>query len=111
MQQTVSMRLRIIPDSCQAELLKRTMKVYSEACNYVSDYIFRTHDLTQSGLQKALYYSIRESFSLPAQMAQSVMRTAISAFKTILTNEKKWIMPDFRHLQLDLVRNRDWSFT
>lgn len=62
MQQTVSMRLRIIPDSCQAELLKRTMKVYSEACNYVSDYIFRTHDLTQSGLQKALYYSIRESF-------------------------------------------------
>lgn len=44
-------------------------------------------------------------------MAQSVMRTAISAFKTILTNEKKWIMPDFRHLQLDLVRNRDWSFT
>ena len=93
MQQTVSIRLRIIPDSCQAELLKRTMKVYSEACNYVSDYIFRTHDLTQSGLQKALYYSIRESFSLPAQMAQSVMRTAISAFKTILTNEKKWIMP------------------
>ena len=66
MQQTVTMRLRIIPDSCQAELLKKTMKAYSEACNYVSDHIFRTHDLTQSGLQKALYYSIRESFSLPA---------------------------------------------
>ena len=111
MQQTVTMRLRIIPDSCQAELLKKTMKAYSEACNYVSDHIFRTHDMTQSGLQKALYYSIRESFSLPAQMAQSVMRTAVSRYKTILTNEKKWIRPDFRHLQLDLVRNRDWSFS
>ena len=44
-------------------------------------------------------------------MAQSVMRTAVSRYKTILTNEKKWIRPDFRHLQLDLVRNRDWSFS
>ena len=30
MQQTVSMRLRIIPDSCQACLLKKTMKAYFE---------------------------------------------------------------------------------
>ena len=89
MQQTVTMRLRIIPDGCQAELLKKTMKAYSEACNYVSDHIFRTHDMTQSRLQKALYYSIRESFALPAQMAQSVMRTVVSRYKTILTNEKK----------------------
>ena len=57
------MKLRIVPDSLQADALKKTMKDYSKACDHVSDHIFKTHELNISSLTKALYYDIRNSFS------------------------------------------------
>ena len=41
-------------------LLNKTMSVYCDACNYVSDYVFRTHDLKQFSLNKILYSTLRE---------------------------------------------------
>lgn len=41
-------------------LLDNTMSVYSDACNYVSDYVFHTHDLKQFSLNKVLYSELRE---------------------------------------------------
>ena len=66
-------KLQILPSPEQQELLRNTMRMYTDACNFVSAHIFETKDTSQSSLHKALYYNIRSAFGLGAQMAQSVL--------------------------------------
>ena len=104
---TAKVQVKVLPK--ERDVLDATLDAYRNACNFVSNYIFRTHNLTQSSLNKALYYKLREQFGLKSQMAQSVFKTVIARYKTILTNQKKWIRPDFKKPQYDLVWNRDYS--
>lgn len=110
-QMTVTAKIQISVNTDSKVLLDKTMSVYSDACNYVSDYVFRTHDLKQFSLNKALYTELRERFRLKSQMAQSVFKTVIARYKSILENESKWIKPSFKKPQYDLVWNRDYSLT
>ena len=110
-QMTITAKVQIIATDTDKVLLDKTISVYRDACNYVSDYIFRTHNLRQGSLNQALYYTLREKFGLKSQMAQSVLKTVIAKYKTILENQKKWIQPTFRKPQYDLVWNRDYSLT
>ncbi|WP_026525864.1 RNA-guided endonuclease TnpB family protein [Butyrivibrio sp. MB2005] len=110
-QMTVTAKIQISVNADSKVLLDETMSVYSDACNYVSDYVFRTHDLKQFSLNKALYSTLREMFGLKSQMAQSVFKTVIARYKTILENQKEWIQPSFKKPQYDLVWNRDYSLT
>ena len=110
-QMTITAKIQIIVTETDKVLLDETMSVYRNACNYVSDYVFRTHDLKQFSLNKALYSALREKFNLKSQMAQSVLKTVIARYKTILENQNEWIKPSFRKPQYDLVWNRDYSLT
>ena len=110
-QMTITAKIQISATVDDKVLLDETMSVYTDACNYVSDYVFRTHDLKQFSLNKALYSELRERFGLKSQMAQSVFKTVIARYKTILENESKWIKPSFKKPQYDLVWNRDYSLT
>ena len=110
-QMTVTAKIQISVDTDSKALLDKTMSVYSDACNYVSAYVFRTHDLKQFSLNKVLYSTLREMFGLKSQMAQSVFKTVIARYKTILENQKEWIKPNFKKPQYDLVWNRDYSLT
>ena len=106
---TVTAKIQISVNADSKVLLDETMSVYSDACNYVSNYVFRTHDLKQFSLNKVLYSTLRERFGLKSQMAQSVFKTVIARYKTILENQKEWIQPNFKKPQYDLVWNRDYS--
>lgn len=115
-----------------------TMIAYRDACNFVSQYIF-DHDfvLKQSELQSALYHELRKRFGLKSQMTQSVFKTVIARYKTVQTQLRKqrvwdgykkdnhgkdvpnyikkdltflWKPIEFKRPQVDLVRNRDYSF-
>lgn len=115
-----------------------TLIAYRDACNYTSQYIFN-HDfvLKQSDLQAALYHELRNRFGLKSQMVQSVFKTVIACYKTVQTQLRKqrvwdgykkdnhgkdvpnytnkdltflWKPIVFKRPQLDLVRNRDYSF-
>ena len=108
---TVTVKIQISVSDADKVLLNDTMSVYSDACNYVSTYVFHTHDLKQSSLNKALYSTLREKFGLKSQMAQSVFKTVIARYKTILENQNEWIQPNFKKPQYDLVWNRDYSLT
>jgi len=108
---TITAKIQISATADDKVLLNKTMSVYSDACNYVSDYVFRTHDLKQFSLNKILYSTLREKFSLKSQMAQSVFKTVIARYKTILENQNEWIKPSFKKPQYDLVWNRDYSLT
>ena len=110
-QLTITAKVQIIVTDADKILLEETMSAYCVACNYVSDYVFKTHNLSQVQLNKALYYDLREKYSLKAQMAQSVLKTVIARYKTILEAENKWIKPAFKKPQYDLVWNRDYSLT
>ena len=110
-QMTITAKIQIIAAETDKGLLDETMSVYRNACNYVSDYVFRTHDLKQFSLNKALYSTLREKFNLKSQMAQSVLKTVIARYKTILENQNEWIKPSFKKPQYDLVWNRDYSLT
>ena len=121
MLQTRTAKLHIFPDDEQSVLLRETMSVYTSACNYVSDLIgtgkvkadrYRLHDAT--------YRQCRLRFSLPSQMAQSVIRTVFASMKAIESNmrshpekfrkkKERKIVPQFNSPQLDLVRGRDYS--
>jgi len=105
------MNLQIAVTDTDKALLDKTMSAYRDACNFVSDYVFRTHDLKQFSLNKALYATLRETFGLKSQMAQSVFKTVIAKYRTTLENEKQWIKPGFKKPQYDLVWNRDYSLT
>ena len=110
-QMTITAKIQIVVDETDKVLLDETMSVYRNACNYVSDYVFRTHDLKQFSLNKALYSTLREKFNLKSQMAQSVLKTVIARYKTILENQNEWMKPSFKKPQYDLVWNRDYSLT
>lgn len=108
---TVTAKIQISVSDTDKVLLDNTMSVYRDACNYVSNYVFHTRDLKQFSLNKALYSDLRERFSLKSQMAQSVFKTVIARYKTILENQNEWIEPFFKKPQYDLVWNRDYSLT
>ena len=106
---TVTAKLQVIVTPKQRTTLDQTMEVYRQACNYVSGHIFETHDLKMISLHNALYRTLREQFGLKAQMTQSVLKTVIARYRTILENQKEWIRAKFVRPQYDLVWNRDYS--
>ena len=109
MQQTITAKLQILVNPSDKQILCDTMKAYSDACNYVSEYIYKTHNLSRYNIQEDTYYQVREIYKLRSQMAVSCVRTVIAKYKTILENQKEWIKPVFKKPQLDLVWNRDYS--
>lgn len=109
MQQTVTAKLQISVNPSDRQILCDTMRAYSDACNYISEHIYKTHNLSRYSVQEDTYYQIRETYGLRSQMAVSCVRTVIAKYKTILENQNEWIKPVFRLPQLDLVWNRDYS--
>ena len=44
-QMSITAKIQVVASDEDKALLDETMSIYREACNYVSDYVFRTHDL------------------------------------------------------------------
>ena len=109
MKQTLTAKIQILVNDSDAELLRETMMAYTAACNCVSNYIFYHADLQRYRVQKETYYHLRNTYGLRSQMAISCIRSVIGNYKTIIKNQGAWIMPVFKHPQLDLVWNRDYS--
>lgn len=121
-----------------AQAMTQTLDDYRQACQYVSDYVF-DHDFPMNTveLNKILYQDLRANFNLKSQMAQSTLKTVVARYKTTqsqLKKQKVWdgykkdnhgkevpnyVSKDlyflqkpiqFKRPQVDLVRNRDYSF-
>lgn len=111
MQQTLTAKIQVVVSDTDKLSLDNTISIYRQACNFVSNYVFRTHNLKQFSLNKIFYKSLREKFGLKSQMAQSVLKTVIARYKAILENQNRWIKAVFKKPQIDLVWNRDYSLT
>ena len=107
---TITTKVRIYPTPEQEQILKQSQQAYVNGCNLVSPWIKENKELTQKKINKALYSTIKGTTGLGAQMAQSVIKTVISTYKTIHSNQKKWsIEPKYKKHRMDLVRGRDYS--
>ena len=59
-QMTITAKVQIVATDADKVLLDETMSVYRDACNYVSDYVFQTHDLKQFSLNKVFVFYSKE---------------------------------------------------
>ena len=109
MKQVLTAKVKIEPNEIDKVSLIQTMYAYRDACNFVSKYIYETHDLKQVSVHNHVYRQIRDEFGLRSQMAQSVILTVIAKYRTIKANNHEFTKPVFNKPQLDLVWNRDYS--
>lgn len=138
-EQTVSIKLKIkLHNSQDAKELKELMIAFRNGCNYVSEYIFNHQFiLNKNKIQNAIYYDLRTTYHLKAQLAISCIRSTVARYKAVKTqlannpywydtgkknkNGKAiwksvprdltwlWYPINFKRPQADLQRNRDWS--
>ena len=109
MQQTLTSKVRILPDEETKTLLLRTMDAYKDACNYVSVHIFVSNCTVRRSIHDDLYYDLRSKFGLRSQMAESVISTVLSKYTALASGDKPWTLIRFKKPQYDLVWNRDYS--
>lgn len=107
MEQVVTAKIQIFPDETQKQMLLDSMAAFQLACNYVSSHVYRTKDLSASSLNKKLYHPVRERFGLPSQMAQSVIRAVIAAYRS-MKSSGRWEHAGFSQAFTELVWNRDY---
>ena len=53
MLQTITAKLQILVNPSDKQIICDTMKAYSDACNYVSEYIYKAHNLSRYSVQYA----------------------------------------------------------
>ena len=87
MLQTLTAKLKILPDDQDFQLLHDTMRAYADACSFVAQKIVSDQiPLSNKKIHKAVYRDCRAEFDLPSQMSASVIRTVVASFKSIQTN-------------------------
>ena len=133
---TIKSRI-IFQNSEDISKIVASQEAFVQGCNFVSEYMFNNNfPMNTTTLVKLLYQDLREKFGLKSQMAQSCVRTVIARYRTVQTQLRKqhiwdgykkdnhdnpvknyvrkdldflWKPIEFKRLQLDLVRNRDYS--
>lgn len=64
----LTVKVKLLPTTEQKTSLVKTIEVFNEACNYVSQIAFENKKFGHVGLHKLVYYAVREKFKLSAQM-------------------------------------------
>lgn len=106
---TITAKIKITPTPEQVELFQSTSDAYRRGCNLVSEFAFENGVFRQIPLHNAVYRQVRDEYGLKAQMASSVIKAVVAAYRTAKSNGHKLSLVTFKRPQLDLVYNRDYS--
>jgi putative transposase len=90
MRQTLTAKLKLEVTQEQKEQLRVISLAYRDALNYTSGVAFemgKTYNGTK--IQKEVYYTLREHFKLPSQMACNVPRQVGATYKSLRTKLKQ----------------------
>jgi IS605 OrfB family transposase len=88
--QTLTAKLKLEATPEQKEMLARASLAYRDALNFASLVAFdmgKTYNGTK--IQKEVYYTLREKFKLPSQMACNVPRQVGATYKSLRTKLKQ----------------------
>ena len=76
---TTSIKLLVDPN--QKKSLLKSMYQFNAACNWISEFAFANSMFSKIKLQKAIYYELREKFSLPSQFAIRAISRVAESYK------------------------------
>src|SRR5260221_14159248 len=89
MKQLITAKMKLHPEACQFQALRRAQLAYRDALNAVSRYAFAHVKMSnQQALQRACYEQMRTEYGLPGQMACNVPRQVGATYKTLWTKVK-----------------------
>ena len=74
-------KVKLLPTSEQADMLKRTLETANAACNYISERAWKERTFRQYSLHKLVYYDVRERFGLSSQMTVRCISKVADAYK------------------------------
>lgn len=77
----LTVKSKLITNQEQHDSLLKTMEKFNEACNYISVFAFKKRIFGKVGIQKELYYEIREKFGLSAQMTVRAVGKVAESYK------------------------------
>lgn len=92
----LTVKVKLIPTPEQKASLVKTIEIFNEACNYISQIAFENKKFGQVGLHKLVYYEVRERFKLSAQLCIR----AIGKVKESYRIEKKTLHTFRKHSAL-----------
>lgn len=130
---TKTVKLKLLLSSRQEEQLVQFYERYRDVCNYVSEWIFNNDfPMNFMQVQNHIYQNLRQCFELNSQITISALKTVTAAYKTVNEQLKQkpfkyqdesnrwqrinrnvtWLQKriQFKNLQCDLVRNRNYRF-
>ncbi|NEQ78770.1 MAG: transposase [Moorea sp. SIO2I5] len=90
MRQTLTAKLKLKATPEQKEMLRGACLAYRDALNFTSEVAYqmgKTYNGTK--IQKEVYYTLREKFRLPSQMACNVPRQVGATYKSLRTKLKQ----------------------
>ena len=64
----LTVKVKLLPTSDQKSSLLKTMEVFNNACNYISQIAWETKTFGQVGLHHICYKYVRETYGLSAQL-------------------------------------------
>jgi putative transposase len=102
-------KVKINPSPEQMNGLLRTSHAYRQASNFVAQIVFERKILSATILHTMIYRELRATFSLRSQMAQSVIKTVVARYKSLVSNGHPWTRVHFKKPAYDLVWQRDYS--
>jgi putative transposase len=74
-------KVKLVTDADSAEALKSTMRVANSACDWISDYAWRSKVFGQYALHKLVYRQVREKFDLTAQIVVRCIAKVADSYK------------------------------
>jgi putative transposase len=80
-------KLKVNNDEKQS--LLDTMFAFNNACNYISEYAWDNQIFQKFGIQKDIYYIVRDSYSLSAQLTVRAIAKVCDSYKTQFEQKKK----------------------
>ena len=72
---------KLLTTSAQASALRETLEQANAACNWVSAWAWEHQTFGQWSIHKACYYTVRDQFSLSAQLTVRVIAKVTDAYK------------------------------
>lgn len=76
-----TLQIKLLPDEAQHVVLKDTMGVFNDACNYIVEVAHREQCASKFKLQKLVYDDVRKRFGLSAQMTIRAIAKVVDAYK------------------------------
>lgn len=102
MTKEITVSVKIISSKEAKSLIERTLDKITDACNFVSDYVWSTNLFDRRKVHNALYKDLRQEFGLKAQAARLVLNQVLERYNNL---------PNHENLAQPLIfENYDYNF-